>query len=432
MDWVLTIVVCGGLFVLGRAFWRSWVRPWRDVEQLVDDVINARAPRTFLVDGNAAAQRIGVALEDVFLRQRDLTSRAREGELNIRTILGAMRDGLAVVDAEGRVRLLNRVVREMFVIAHEQLGERVLETFRDGLVADIVTRTLRSGAPETDSINLRGGPVEVLRRVSVTSLPIADESGGPRGAVVLFHDVTQLQQLEQVRREFVSNVSHELRTPLSIFRGYLETLLDEPALPADERERILRVLEKHSTRLHSLVDDLLSLARLEAPDPQFNFARIPLGEFLHHVARDWEKRAATKQLAIAQEIASDLPTVEADEARLEEVMYNLLDNAMKYSPTNSCITISAMRDGENAITISVSDEGAGIAAADLPRIFERFYRADKARSREVGGTGLGLAIVKHIAQLHGGNVAAESQLGRGTTIRVTLPLSHPASASAAA
>ncbi|HEX3818582.1 MAG TPA: histidine kinase dimerization/phospho-acceptor domain-containing protein, partial [Chthoniobacterales bacterium] len=387
MGWILAIVVCVGLFVLAIALWRRWVRPWRDVEQLVDDVINARTPRTFLVDGNAAAQRIGVALENVFLRHRDLTSRAREGELNTRTILGAMRDGLAVVDADGRVRLLNRVVREMFAIADEQLGERVLETFRDGLVADIVARTLRSGAPETGSINLRSGTDDAMRRVSITSLPIA-ENGEPHGAVVLFHDVTQLQQLEQVRREFVSNVSHELRTPLSIFRGYLETLLDEPDLPADERERILRVLEKHSTRLHSLVDDLLSLARLEAPDPQLNFAPVALGEFLHRVARDWEKRAAAKQLTIVQEITSDLPAVEADEARLEEVMYNLLDNAMKYSPTNARITITTARDGENAITISVRDEGTGIAAADLPRIFERFYRADKARSRDVGGTGL--------------------------------------------
>ncbi len=431
MTWILAIVVCVSLFGLARALWRRWGRPWRDVEQLVDDVINARAPRTFLVEGNAAAQRIGVALEDVFLRQCDLTSRAREGELNVRTILGAMRDGLAVVDAEGRVRLLNRVVREMFAIAEEQLGERVLETFRDGLVAGFVARTLRSGAPETGSINLRSGPAEVLRRVSVTSLPIGDEGRGPGGAVVLFHDVTQLQQLEQVRREFVSNVSHELRTPLSIFRGYLETLLDEPELPPDERERILRVLEKHSARLHSLVDDLLSLARLEAPDPRLNFATVALAEFLHRVARDWERRAAAKQLTIAQEIASGLPAIEADEARLEEVMYNLLDNAMKYSPTNSRITISAMRDGDNAITISVRDEGAGIAAADLPRIFERFYRTDKARSREVGGTGLGLAIVKHIAQLHGGNVTAESHLGRGTTIHVTLPLSRTATAPSA-
>lgn len=418
----LTIIIAVAVLVFVAALWRNWLRPWHDVERVVQDVIHGRKPRTFIVSGNAAAQRIGVALEDVFLRQRELVSRAEEGELNTRTILGAMRDGLAVVDGEGRVRLLNAMSREMFSIDDERLGESALETFRDSLVADLVTRTLRSGATETASLTLRARD-NGARRVAVTSLPTSDDGGG-RGAVLLFHDVTHLQQLEQVRREFVSNVSHELRTPLSIFRGYLETLLDEPDLARDERERILRVLEKHSMRLQSLVDDLLSLARLEAPDPQLNLAPVDLKRFLHRIALDWEKKTAAKDLKIVEQIANDLPPIEADEARLEEVMHNLLDNAMKYSRAASRITITAARDGANAITIGVADEGTGIGAADLPRIFERFYRADKARSREVGGTGLGLAIVKHIAQLHGGSVDSASQLGRGTTIRVTLPVSR--------
>jgi signal transduction histidine kinase len=149
---------------------------------------------------------------------------------------------------------------------------------------------------------------------------------------------------------------------------------------------------------------------------------VSLGEFLARVVKDWEKKAAAKQLTIAADIERDLPSISADEARLEEVVYNLLDNAVKYSSNGRTITIHASRAGTDKIALRVSDEGNGIATADLPRIFERFYRADKARSREVGGTGLGLAIVKHIAQLHGGSVEAESQLGRGTTIRVILPI----------
>lgn len=426
MAWLLASLIGIGAFIGVAALWRKWARPWRDVEQLVFEVIHGRAPRTFIVSGNAAAQRIGIALEDIFLRQCELASQAQEGEFNVRTILGAMRDGLAVVDGEGRVRLLNGVSREMFSIARERLGDTTLETFRDNLVAQIATRTLRTGATETASLSLGAGTDTGARRVAVTSLPMTHENGDSRGAVLLFQDVTQLQQLEQVRREFVSNVSHELRTPLSIFRGYIETLIDEPDLAADERERILRVLEKHSTRLQSLVDDLLSLARLEAPNPQLHFAAVTVDEFLRRVAADWEKKAASKELTIETQIADDLPPTEADEARLEEVMHNLLDNAMNYSGAHSRITITAARDGAHAISISVSDQGAGIAAADLPRIFERFYRADKARTREIGGTGLGLAIVKHIVQLHGGNVSAESQLGRGTTIRVTLPISAAA------
>lgn len=423
MLWFVAVVSLLVVCVLGLRLWRAWARPWHEVELLVNDVTAGRSPRTFLVNGNRTAERIGVALEDVFLRQRDLAHRAEEDELNIRAILGAMRDGLAVIDDEGRVRIANAALRKLFAISGEQLGRNSLETFRDAVVADLVARTLRSGETGTASLHVRSHSSDD-RRIAITALPMKRDDDSPFGLVVLFHDVTQLQQLEQVRREFVSNVSHELRTPLSIFRGYLETLLDEPDLPAEERERILRVLEKHSTRLHSLVDDLLSLARLEAPDPQLHFAPVALDQLLNRVARDWEKRLAEKQLTITQDISKDLPAINADEARLEEVLHNLLDNAMKYSPPNSRITLSARCDDDNAIALSVRDEGSGIAAADLPRIFERFYRADKARSREVGGTGLGLAIVKHIAQLHGGSVTAESQLGHGTTIRVTLPLSR--------
>jgi two-component system phosphate regulon sensor histidine kinase PhoR len=422
MVWFVVSVSFIVAAIVALRLWHKWGRPWGDVEKLVQDVINARAPGTFLVDGNGAAQRIGLALEDVFLRQRDLAKRAQDDELNIRMILGAMRDGLAVVDIDGCVLLLNAAVRQLFALNEDRVGANVMETFGDTLVNEIVTRTLRTGETATKSVNLRGVSSTGDRRVAVTSLPMQHEDAAMRGAVVLFHDVTQLQQLEQMRREFVSNVSHELRTPLSIFRGYLETLIDEPELAPDERERILHVLEKHSTRLHSLVDDLLSLARLEAPDPQLKFASLSLDEFLRRVAKEWEKKAAAKQLRIVHEVEQNLPMISADEARLEEVIYNLLDNAVKYSSAGGQITIDVSRYGTESIAISVTDKGPGIAATDLPRIFERFYRADKARSGEVGGTGLGLAIVKHIAQLHGGSVDAESQLGRGTTVRVVLPI----------
>ena len=285
------------------------------------------------------------------------------------------------------------------------------------MIARRIDETLRSGVEGSETVNLHGNNSDA-RQVIVTALAMSEE----RGAVVLFHDVTHLQQLEQVRRDFVSNVSHELRTPLSIFRGYLETLLDEPQLPAAERERILRVLQKHSSRLNSLVDDLLSLARLEAPDTRLKLAPVDLREFVGRIAREWDRKAAAKDLTLSVEVVDDLPAIRVDEARLEEVVYNLLDNATKHSNSGGVIEIRVRREGEFAL-ISVTDRGAGISTADLPRIFQRFYRADKARSRELGGTGLGLAIVKHITELHGGSVTAESQLGRGTTVRVLLPIS---------
>jgi len=422
MFWLLITAVAVVIIIIAVSFWRVWVRPWTELEELVRKLIKSEPPTTFILNGNRAAERIGVWLEDVFLRQQENAKRAQQSEVDVNAILEAMGEGLAVIDESAAVRVLNRAARELFAVPLERIGSDIMETFRDPLIANVTTRTLRDRETVTEWITVRGNSQSEDRRIAVTSLPMRADGAGA-GAVLLFEDVTELQHLEQVRREFVSNVSHELRTPLSIFRGYIETLLDEPDLAVAERERILRVMEKHSTRLHALVDDLLSLARLETPQTELNFAPLSLAEFVSRIMDDWGKKTAAKRLRISAEIADDLPFIQADEARLEEVLYNLLDNAVKYSSSGGAIVVRATRDGEAAV-LSVSDQGTGIGAADLPRIFERFYRADKARSRELGGTGLGLTIVKHIVQLHGGQVQAESELGRGTKITVKLPLAR--------
>jgi two-component system phosphate regulon sensor histidine kinase PhoR len=239
--------------------------------------------------------------------------------------------------------------------------------------------------------------------------------------VILFRDITELRQTEAMRRDFIANVSHELRTPLSILRGYLETLLENPKQPPAELLRIFEVMERHSNRLNLLVDDVLSLARLEGSGVALDRTTVRLATFLRDIMRDWEKKFAAKNLQAEVDVTDDLPPLRADEGRLQEIVYNLLDNAVKYSRPGGRIIVRAERIGDK-ISLIVSDNGVGIPARDLPRIFERFYRADQARHRDLGGTGLGLSIVKHIAQLHGGTVEAESELGRGTTVRVHLPM----------
>jgi two-component system phosphate regulon sensor histidine kinase PhoR len=258
------------------------------------------------------------------------------------------------------------------------------------------------------------------RDVEMGAVPIKDDADLTTGAVVLFHDITKLKQTDKVRRDFVANVSHELRTPLSIVRGYIETLLDNPKTSEKELSRILRVMERHSRRLGLLVDDLLTLAQLESRNTTLQFSDVQLPELFDSVIRDWGKQLAEKRLKVAVDLLPEAQTIRADETRLHEVLYNLLDNAVKYSRENGEIRMQAVQRGDE-VTVSVNDNGIGISKDDLPRIFERFYRADKARGRELGGTGLGLAIVKHIVQLHGGRVEAESEPGRGTTIRVVLP-----------
>ena len=282
----------------------------------------------------------------------------------------------------------------------------------DRAIAD----AFRGSESARSELTLDGSQIELY------AVATRNDAGELTGALVLFHDITELKKMDQVRRDFVANVSHELRTPLSILRGYIETLLDSPEISREEFSRILGVMERHSKRLDLLAQDLLTLAQLESANPNLQLGTVDLPSFFAEVVRDWEKKLATKQLSVIADVPPDMPTVRADRVRLEEALYNLLDNAVKYSPEHGEIGLVGRRR-DKQIVLSVSDNGIGIDKEDLPRIFERFYRADKARTAEnIGGTGLGLAIVKHVAQLHGGHVEAESELGKGTTIRVVLPV----------
>ena len=246
---------------------------------------------------------------------------------------------------------------------------------------------------------------------------------------MIFRDITRLRQLEDVRKEFVANVSHELRTPLSIFQGYVETLIDNPDLPPEDTRATLEIMRRHSHRLNALVEDLLILARLESRDDRLQLAPLDVEKFLRETVTDWSMRGAQKQITLTAEIAPGTPRISADVFRLEQVLGNLIENAIKYTNSGGRVTVRAAAV-DSGIEIRVEDTGLGIPAADLPRIFERFYRADKGRSREHGGTGLGLSIVKHIVLAHGGTVRAASEHGKGTSIILTLPKNPPTTLAA--
>jgi two-component system, OmpR family, phosphate regulon sensor histidine kinase PhoR len=417
MLWLLLAFIVGSTIAfLVYANWRKWIKPWRQFRELVSTVGRGEQPRTFLIDGGDEPRRVGIALEEIFLRQRQLDQQIAQRESGTETILGAMEDGLLVVDSNRRVILVNTAFRKIFGAREIQPGEPLRDVLRDVDADRVIEQALRNCALQQSELNL------AERQFQISAVPMRHgDNGGSNGVVVLFHDITELKRLDQVRSDFVANVSHELRTPLSILRGYIETLLDAPETSRAELQRILGVMERHSKRLGLLVEDLLTLAQLESPNANLQLANIRLDELFLTVARDWEKKFADKKLKVAVDLAPSLPSIRADESRVQEILYNLLDNAVKYTPADGEIRLRIeQRNGE--VALSVSDTGAGISKDDLARVFERFYRADKARSRELGGTGLGLSIVKHIAQLHGGRVEAESELGRGTTIRVLLPV----------
>jgi two-component system, OmpR family, phosphate regulon sensor histidine kinase PhoR len=420
MGWIAFYALVAVAVIAAFALWRKWVSPWKDARELADAIVEKRPPRKFLISGNPEARRVGLALETLMDRRGDLEKRARESESSAQTILGAMPDGLAVVDDRRSVQLMNPEFRRIFGLAENVSEGSLLELVHNASVDRLAVEAIKRREPQRDLIEFTRSGSE-SRELEITAVPFA-EGSDVKGAVILFRDVTHFRKVEKMRRDFVANVSHELRTPLSILRGYIETLLDEPDQTSSELRRILEVMERHSDRLNALVENVLTLARLESPGIELHRTEVELPELLHSIMRDWEKRFAAKKLKSHLNFPANLPRLHSDETRLQELIYNLLDNAVKYSKPGGTVFLRAEAD-DDAVRLSVRDEGIGIPQGDLPRIFERFYRADKSRASEQPGTGLGLSIVKHIVQLHGGTVEAQSELGKGTTIRVLLPAS---------
>ena len=414
--WVLGIALL--IVVVAAAFlvYYLCLRPWRELEHLLTRIGHGEQPPTFLLGGMAQARRVGLALEQLLVRQRELDRQVTKDAAEVRAVLAALTNGLLVVDSSQHISICNPAFEKLYDQSRIAAGRPLLDVIRDSDVIEPIRAALEGDKSRMTEFLAP----DRKRHLQVTVVPIAGQDGKPSGVVALFQDISRLKQADEIRRDFVANVSHELRTPLSIFQGNLETLLEGGDLDENETRHIYDVLKRHSDRLTLLVNDLLSLARLESKEVNLQVSEINLRDFLGEVTRDWSKRSAAKNLRLELQIPDNFPVLRADERRLEEVVHNLLDNAVKYSHQNGRIFIEGGAPDQEVV-LSVSDQGVGIAPADLPRIFERFYRADRARSRELGGTGLGLSIVKHIAQLHGGRVEAESTPGQGTTIRVILP-----------
>jgi two-component system phosphate regulon sensor histidine kinase PhoR len=412
--WTLGIAL---LLAVAAAFvlQRLYLRPWRELEHLLTRIGRGEQPPTFLLGGTTQARRVGLALEQLLARQRELDRQVSKDAAEVRAVLTALTDGLLVVDSSQHILICNPAFEQLYGQSGIATGTALLDIIRDSDVIEPIRAALNQARAQVAEVSAP----DRKKQLQLTAVPIT-QNGEASGVVAVFHDVSRLKQADEIRRDFVANVSHELRTPLSIFHGNLETLLEAGDLDENETRHIYAVMKRHSDRLNLLVNDLLSLARLESKEANLQLAEIRLRDFLEGITRDWAKRLAGKNLRLELQVPDDFPTVHADERRLEEVVHNLLDNAVKYSHQNGRIVLNAGAPDQEVV-LSVCDEGVGIAPSDLPRIFERFYRADRARSRELGGTGLGLSIVKHIAQLHGGRVEAESVVGQGTTIRVILP-----------
>jgi two-component system, OmpR family, phosphate regulon sensor histidine kinase PhoR len=335
---------------------------------------------------------------------------------HMEAILSGMVEGVLVLDRHGRVQLVNRAAQEMLHVEGSAVGRLYLEVIRHPDISAQLTAALRGGTVEPHELPLGR---DASRLFVARAAPVTGASGG---AVLVLHDITDLRRADQVRRDFVANVSHELRTPLTAIRGYVEALVDE--LPDPEQTRhFLEIVARHSGRMERLVTDLLRLARLDAKQEALDVVPCEIQQIAGAVVADLSQAVEARRQRIAIRVATDAGLIHADPAKLHDILRNLVENAVNYSPEGTTVQVDATRRN-GLIDIVVSDSGPGIPPADLTRVFERFYRVDKARSRP-GGTGLGLAIVRHLVHLHGGTVTAENRPEGGARFTVTLPAGKP-------
>jgi two-component system phosphate regulon sensor histidine kinase PhoR len=327
-------------------------------------------------------------------------------------MLSSMAEGVLVVDRGGRLQLANRAAQAMLRVDDSAVGRPYLEVIRHPDIAAQLTAVLGGDEAAAHDLVLPRDP----KRVFVARAAPVSRGGG--GAVLVLHDITDLRHADQVRRDFVANVSHELRTPLTAIRGYVEALQDEPDQRQSTRQ-FLEIIGRHSARMERLVTDLLRLARLDARQETLDRVRCDIRHIFTAVITDLSPAIEAKRQRVTIDVQADAAAVEADSAKLHDVVRNLVENAANYSPAAAELRLSSTRHG-GTFSIRVTDSGPGIPADDLTRVFERFYRVDKSRSRP-GGTGLGLAIVKHLVELHGGTVTAANRPEGGAEFTVTLP-----------
>lgn len=369
---------------------------------------------------------LGRALNLMALRLREKIADLEQEQAKVSAILDGMVEGVMAVDGRDHVVLLNERARAMFgLFPGPGDGKPILEVVRNldlhhGLRE---ARAAGIGVVTRRELRLGGGPVERVVQVNAVPLRLGHDE---TGVVMVLHDVSELRRLEQVRTEFVANVSHELRTPLTAIQGYLETLLSGVLEERDDARRFLEVVFRHTERLGRLLDDLTDLSNIELGKVALRLAPTAVADVADSVLAMIQPRADAGRVLLSAAIDAAVPAVLADRDRMAQILINLVDNAVKYTPPGGQVTVAAAPTAAAAVEVVVRDTGVGIPAADLPRITERFYRVDRARSRELGGTGLGLAIVRHLVIAHGGELHIDSEVNRGTTVRFSLPVAPPA------
>jgi two-component system phosphate regulon sensor histidine kinase PhoR len=413
-----SLAALAAALMMAYFFTRSFTRRIRRLQVFAEGLLGAKtADDTLARDSNDELGALAASLSSAAVQLRELVEKLSLESARREAILASMVEGVLAVDNELRVTFCNESFARA-VGARLPVPDRlpVLALVRDPVFLDLLSRVMVTHESIKQRLQLAAADG---RAFEVQAAPLALRSR--RGAIAILHDITDLERLERIRKDFVANVSHELRTPLTAIRGYAETLLDGALEDEDNNRKFLEVIRSHAIRLNNIASDLLVLSELEsgqaaaAPEP------VPIQDALDAAIRTVESEARVRAVSIHPG-APETGSVIGHRIRLEQAFVNLLDNAVKFNRAGGEVRIESGRTEDGKAKITISDTGIGIPSEDLPRIFERFYRVDKARSREVGGTGLGLSIVKHVIERMNGSIAAESQLGKGSAFTVILPL----------
>jgi len=413
------IAACLFFAVVALFLSRRITRPLEDMRRVAQDLAAGNMDSRMVVSASDEVSALAQSLNEMAEQLSDRMATIRRQQVEQQAVLTCMVEGVLAIDTNADILYLNdAAARLLHTECDTACGRSVQEVVRNHHLQEAILATL-SGDGLVDSRVLTQGMDE--RHLRVHGTPLTDSDGTHIGGLVVMNDITTLKRLETVRSDFVANVSHELKTPITALKGCVDTLSGDTPMAGEDAARFVAMMSRHVDRLEAIVEDLLSLSRMEfdADHGQVDLAPVEIAPVLARSTELFGEAAAAKGIALRTSCPEGLVAV-ASEALLAQAVGNLLDNAIKYSGENTAVAISACEE-EDQVTIRVADHGPGMAKKHLPRIFERFYRSDSARSRGLGGTGLGLSIVKHIALAHHGNVSVQSELGEGTTFSLHLP-----------
>ncbi len=414
----LTFVI---LLALGFILIRVNTSPLSDITQIAQNFARGNFARKATIASSDEMGDLASAINTIGTELQSKMQIILDDKNKLDAIMSSMNDAVVTTDLQERIILMNHAAQTMFGISKVVLNKDYLwEKIRNGKLCSLVREIIKTQAVKTSEIEILS-PEKKLLQIHLSPIQIDRNT---HGILLVFHDITELRKLENTRREFVANVSHELRTPLASIKGYVETLTGNNEINHGQTQEFLGIIMKHTQRLDSLIEDILELSRLDSGDVKIKLHRLEISPCMENIFSHYREHCKEKNQIFELDMPPSIPAIETDEYLLRQLLTNLLDNAIKYTPKGGRIHLK-VEPVHESIQFEVADTGIGIPQEHIPRIFERFYRVDPARSREMGGTGLGLSIVKHIVNLHHGVIKVESTVGAGSKFIIKIPQKQP-------